>query len=286
MSSLDNLLAMNFSSSDLQQLADAVAALRTSPPPPMPLVPPASPLVPPLAPDAVPRLVEVLEIKEVGVPVAVVAGGIALALFLVLIAVGIVHRKRLYEEVLHPGLKAVSESPCFEGLVPPPPPLAAADEASQLTPAQGDVLLSNSPATAAVFGDEAQSKGAVDRQALRERIAAAGGNSMLAAETAELSMAENLEIQTRAEAAVAASGTPEAAMLAAVSRAATALEVRALLQRGANPNAAFLDKSVLALAARHCSAAVVKVLIEGGATLDMKVPSRCPAPRSRLMAAA
>jgi hypothetical protein len=38
----------------------------------------------------------------------------------------------------------------------------------------------------------------------------------------------------------------------------------------ANHDAAFLDKSELAVASRNCSAAVVKVLIDGGATLDMK----------------
>ena len=53
---------------------------------------------------------------------------------------------------------------------------------------------------------------------------------------------ETLETAARAESTVTSTGSPEAALLAAVSRNASALEVRALLQRGANPDAAFLDR--------------------------------------------
>lgn len=178
----------------------------------------------------------------------------------------------LYVKVVHPALTFIAASSWFKGLVPPPPPLEV--KIGPLAFAQEelkDVELEKASAAAQENSDYSK-VGKLGREALRERIAplSAEERSMLAAETAELSMAEQGEIQARAEAAVASSGTPEAALLAAVSRSASALEVRALLQRGANPDAAFLDKSALAVASRNCSAAVVKVLIDGGATLDMK----------------
>ena len=65
-------------------------------------------------------------------------------------------------------------------------------------------------------------------------------------------------------------GSRLAALLAAITRGASAVEVRALLLRGANPNAAFLDRGALAMASRGCSPGVVRVLLDAGATLDMK----------------
>ena len=43
-----------------------------------------------------------------------------------------------------------------------------------------------------------------------------------------------------------------------------------MLRRGANPDAAFLDRGALAVAARQCALGVVKVLVDAGAMVDMK----------------
>ena len=125
-------------------------------------------------------------------------------------------------------------------------------------------------------GDDAkareQSASAV-RNDLRERISRAPMEERTSLKMDAITLAsanETAEIVGRAEAAVAAAGSPEAALLAAVSRGQSAQDVHALLRRGANPDAAFLDRSALAVAARVCSADVVKVLIDEGATLDMK----------------
>ena len=235
-----------------------------SPPPPSPSPPPPSPSPPPSG-------VPIETVYVIGVAVSLLALlGVAVFMYRKTLYIKVI--SPLYVKVVHPALTFIAASSWFKGLVPPPPPLEV--KIGPLAFAQEelkDVELEKASAAAQENSDYSK-VGKLGREALRERIAplSAEERSMLAAETAELSMAEQGEIQARAEAAVASSGTPEAALLAAVSRSASALEVRALLQRGANPDAAFLDKSALAVASRNCSAAVVKVLIDGGATLDMK----------------
>ena len=113
-----------------------------------------------------------------------------------------------------------------------------------------------------------------NRELLRDRIKAATTEERqkLARREAEAldNLADSVEASEAAEAAVAAAGSPGAALLAAITRGASAVEVRALLLRGANPDAAFLDRGALAVAARTCEPGVIKVLLEAGATLDMK----------------
>ena len=115
---------------------------------------------------------------------------------------------------------------------------------------------------------------ASNRERVVERIKAATAEEreLLARSEAEQldALADSSEAAAAAEAAVAAAGSPGAALLAALVRNASAVEVRALLLRGANPDAAFLNRSALAVAARGCGPIVVKVLLEAGATIDIK----------------
>ena len=104
-----------------------------------------------------------------------------------------------------------------------------------------------------------------ERERVRERIKAA-----TVSEAGRLEAdAESPDAAAAAEAAVAAAGAPEAALLASLT-GASAVEVRALLLRGANPNAAFLNRSALAVAARMCGPAVIKVMLDAGAAIDGK----------------
>jgi len=72
------------------------------------------------------------------------------------------------------------------------------------------------------------------------------------------------------DAATSAVGSLDAALLAAVTHGHKTMEVRALLLRGASPNAAFLDRCALALAARNCEPKVTEALLEAKAMLDKK----------------
>jgi hypothetical protein len=135
-------------------------------------------------------------------------------------------------------------------------------------PAEMAPAAANSAQDASAGNDKSAEQSDADRRRLRERITRLTADDR--ALQAQLNTIENLETAEAAEAAVAAAGSPDAALLAAVSRAATPGEVRALLRRGANPDAAFLDRGTLAVAARSCAPGVVKVLIDAGATLDMK----------------
>ena len=70
--------------------------------------------------------------------------------------------------------------------------------------------------------------------------------------------------------AVASAGSPDAALLSALSAGTSARRVRALLGRGARAEAAFLDTTALALAARTCAPGVARALLAAGAVLDKK----------------
>ena len=112
-----------------------------------------------------------------------------------------------------------------------------------------------------------------ERQRLRDRLATAGGDANTIREFVRLELEDReLEFETAgaAEAAVAAAGSPDAALLAAVNRGASAREVRALLQRGANADASFLDRGALAIAVRTSGPGAVVALLEAGATLEQK----------------
>ena len=74
------------------------------------------------------------------------------------------------------------------------------------------------------------------------------------------------------DASVAAVGSLDAALLAAVSTGASTWKVRALLARGASPNAAFIDNSALIHAVRSCEPGVTQALLDAGAELDKKDP--------------
>jgi hypothetical protein len=115
-----------------------------------------------------------------------------------------------------------------------------------------------------------QQQSEVDRRRLRERIAGVSAVAHRVSADALLDAAQSPAAVMAAEKAVAAAGSPGAALLAAVSRGASAIEVRALLLRGANPDASFLDQGALSVAARCCSSGAVKALIDAGAKLDMK----------------
>jgi len=72
------------------------------------------------------------------------------------------------------------------------------------------------------------------------------------------------------DALVRAAGTADGALLAAAERGARTRELIALLQRGASPNASFLDRCVLSTAARNCAPAVTQALLAAGAIVDKK----------------
>eukprot|EP00316_Scyphosphaera_apsteinii_P008188 CAMPEP_0119301146 /NCGR_PEP_ID=MMETSP1333-20130426/2973_1 /TAXON_ID=418940 /ORGANISM="Scyphosphaera apsteinii, Strain RCC1455" /LENGTH=460 /DNA_ID=CAMNT_0007303143 /DNA_START=71 /DNA_END=1454 /DNA_ORIENTATION=- len=72
------------------------------------------------------------------------------------------------------------------------------------------------------------------------------------------------------EASVRSVGTPDAALLAAVTQGAGTRTVQELLQRGANPDASFLERTVLMVAVRLCPPGVTQQLIAAGATVDRK----------------
>lgn len=123
-------------------------------------------------------------------------------------------------------------------------------------------------------GENDLERNASNRERVVERIKAATAEEreLLARSEAEQldALADSSSAAAAAEAAVAAAGSPGAALLAALVRGASAVEVRALLLRGANPDAAFLNRSALAVAARGCGPLVVKVLLDAGATIDVK----------------
>lgn len=136
----------------------------------------------------------------------------------------------------------------------------------------GDPLAEmQAPAPASVADDSSRHQNEDERRRLRERIAGlTAEDRTLQARRAANEGIESAEMAKAAEASVASMGSPEAALLSAVSRSVSAGEVYALLRRGANPDAAFLDRGALAVAARKGALGVVKVLIDAGATLDQK----------------
>lgn len=107
-----------------------------------------------------------------------------------------------------------------------------------------------------------------ERRRLRERLADVGGFSRqrVFSEAAMSPKKEAIDI----EAAISAAGSADAALLAAVCRCASAVEVKELLQLGANPNASFLSQSALIIAARTCSSGTTKALLDANASIDMK----------------
>ena len=195
-----------------------------------------------------------------------------LVLAIVFMAVAYVYRRPLHH--------ALAESPCLEGIVPKPSD-AVAKISPRLAEAQMEASTAEAPAVAELdpppladnLRDDDSRQNDV-RQRLKERISGvtADERALTARQAKEAldAAAESAEATAAAEAAVARVGSPGAALLAAVSRSPSAVEVRALLLRGADPDASFLDRSALAMAARTCSPEVVKVLIDANATLDMK----------------
>ncbi len=232
-------------------------ALQTSSPPPPVISPP--PLPPPPDPSLIQSSLDLI------IPIAAGVGGILVVLLITLILFFVCCRRRaksLMQEVmqfLFPREK-VSE---FLGY----------SERSDMMPADEEYG-AQGPSPAAISstkGDQQDDDPDDDRKRLRARIAGFTADERERnAQRAALEGAETHETAEAAEAAVAAAGSPEGALLAAVSRSASPGEVRALLRRGANPDAAFLDRGALAVAARSCALGVVKVLIDAGATLDMK----------------
>lgn len=111
--------------------------------------------------------------------------------------------------------------------------------------------------------EERKAQKDTDRQRLLDQIVGMG-----ASETA-LAAGEPSAVVDIGE-LVSGVGSLDAALLAAVSHGTNTLEVKALLARGASPNAAFLDRCALALAARKCEPGVTRALLEAGALIDQK----------------
>ena len=254
------------------ELSNLVAQLLRPPAPapaplPVPVPPPPQPSTPPPPPDA--PLASVLL-----VPLPVVVAAVTVTVLLcVLMAVAFTMRQRL-----------LREWPCLDAVLPTTGLLSVddSDAKSTTTLAQesaikspagpGDERMQQQQQQQPHHENEQQQNDDDDRRRLRERIAglSAEDRTLQAQRAALEGGIESTETAEAAEAAVSAAGSPEAALLAAVSRAASPGEVRALLRRGANPDAAFLDRGALAVAARSCALGVVKVLVDSGATLDMK----------------
>ena len=263
----------------MQQLSGTVKS-----PPSPPALPHAPPSLPPLLPLQPPAPSSPASPYENQMPL--LAAGIGLLVLLILLLIALLMGKELRDRAHAMALQsyiACAESPCFEGLLPLPTDVAHAESGKAGGLATASIWIEHDDAASNGRDEERGGNGEddgkgdkeaqsdADRQRLRERIARgameASAGDLMALESLE----ESSEIAVHAEAAVAAAGSPEAALLAAVSRGdVSALEVRALLQRGANPDAAFLDHSALAVAARTCAAGVVKALVNAGATLDMK----------------
>lgn len=192
---------------------------------------------------------------------AILSGGALIVCVLLILAIA--NRRRVQ--------RLCAETPCFEGIVPKPASERFDDEKLATGPMTRleEVQMADMAAGGATPPLEqvghSDHPGAAERQRLKDRIA-----GYTAGERALEAMAESPEATAAAEAAVARVGSPGAALLAAVSRSASAVEVRALLLRGADPDASFLDRGALAVAARNCSHEVVKVLIDANATLDLK----------------
>lgn len=251
------------------EVAQSKSATPPLPPPPPTFAAPSAPVHAfHFAPPSAAAAGEEQTVGVVALSLAVAAAG----LFLCVVAIGaLIFRRRIWV--------ACAESPCCEGLLPKPPAsslladaTASGDGTSALAPAQEE-MTAQPPAA---DGDDvaARNQSEADRRRLRERIAGVSVEERSALAIAE---AEALEVAASApsaaasaEGAVAAAGSPGAALLAAVSRGASAVEVRALLLRGARPDAAFLDCAALSVAARQCSPGVVRVLIEAGADLETK----------------
>ena len=236
---------------DLQEqvalLHQLVASLLASPPPPAPPPtppPPTPPLPSPSPPPAMDSMV------FVGI-------GIAVAFVFALLGVGVLVGLRRHKWVMKAkfnmfGIQEEAPAPAMEPAV--------------------DLESGPAPAPEADADDSGVKRGEEDRRMLRERIAGLTAEDLTLQEkrAALESEPENAATAEAAEAAVSAAGSPEAALLAAVSRSASPAEVRAILRRGANPDAAFLDRGALAVAARHCALGVVQVLVDAGAMVDMK----------------
>lgn len=107
--------------------------------------------------------------------------------------------------------------------------------------------------------------------------AAGAASSLFGASEIDMAVLEEAELAEHDHNAytdvVSAVGSPDAALLAAVSRPNTSASlVQFLLQRGASPDATFLECGALALAARSCAPAVTEALLRAGATVDCKDP--------------
>uniref|UniRef100_A0A7S2C314 Uncharacterized protein n=1 Tax=Haptolina brevifila TaxID=156173 RepID=A0A7S2C314_9EUKA len=272
------------SNEDIERMYQILSNLRSQnsiPPPSPPFAPPIAPLSPWLPPSPHPRHPPSAPppFTSFVLPVALGFGGACVLMLMITLVVLLVSprlREKLVRFVWEVSI-ACAQSPCFEGLLPLPRPLATQMQDYPLKPSaesQMEAALDRTLDTESLeIASFVARDSTVDRKLLRERIARGGADErkLLYAETAELETAsETIEIAARAESSLTSTGSPDAALLAAVSRNASALEVRALLSRGANPDAAFLDRCALAIAARRCSVGVVKVLIDWGATLELK----------------
>ena len=238
-----------------QQLADLQAALLAKPPLPLQpsLSPPPSPSFPPPA--------TILNDSVMLILIITLAVVVVLILLLIM---GFV----MLSPSAKPLRNAIPFSDLFSRLddereaAPAVAGMAPAEEQTQKSD-NGDDGFANDVEAG---GGSRRGMDEAERERVRERIKAA-----TVSEAGRLEAdAESPDAAAAAEAAVAAAGAPEAALLAALTRGASAVEVRALLLRGANPNAAFLNRSALAVAARMCGPAVIKVMLDAGAAIDGK----------------
>ena len=220
------------------------------PPSPPQASPPRGPPLPPLFPP-------VAIVSQEALPLVII-GGVLLVVLLIYFCFGEALTKRVKVSVLDTW--ATRPGHLVEETVErqEPQPLAEAEEDASARQQQ----------TAKQQQQQQEQRQAsqknTDRQRLLEQIAGMG--SVWGADPALAEGAAAIDV----DAAVAAVGSLDAALLAAVTHGATTMEVRALLMRGASPNAAFLDRPALALAARKCEPGVTQALLEAGALLDKK----------------
>lgn len=204
---------------------------------------------------------------EVWVPsIGIIAVAAALIFVLAMLLLAMLSERMGYNVLQQCPCLATTMRPLYDGDESKRTAASAAAQDAELKIAIEDPPSSSAKAAPPSHSDDD------DRRRLRERIVGltAEDRTLQAQRAALEGGIESTEMAEAAEAAVSAAGSPEAALLAAVSRGASPVEVRALLRRGANPDAAFLDRGALAVAARSCTLGVVKVLVDAGATLDMK----------------
>jgi len=72
------------------------------------------------------------------------------------------------------------------------------------------------------------------------------------------------------EAVLEAVGSPDAALLVALSTGSSPRHVRQLIERGASPDVHFLDQSALLIAARNCPPSVTLELVRANANVDSR----------------